>query len=310
MPESSGHIQAFRWGLLTELSDLLNRLGHHGFRRWPDSPEELRSELESLRNNPESDIALLRSEDGPCGYALTLAEPDIDRIVASLGTGGTGDDCSDGTGKLLDFVTARAASANVSMIHVATRGVPAEPVEQLVKSGYREVAANLQLVLGREDANRVVDTSVPDGFSIRPMRSIAEALLLTQIQNRVFEEHWGFSKNTPEEIQARLELPVTGPEHALFIESPEGDIAGYVWTALEWSHGHTCGKVWMTGVVPEYRSLGLGKALVNAGVKHLLSEGAADVHLEVVEDNSPAVSIYEGMGFKKNGKTIWYEKRV
>lgn len=301
------NVQRFHWQLLPEFSDLLNSLGRHSFRSWPESPDELRSELETLRLDPESDIALLGSSGDFCGYALTLPEPDIDRVVASVASR---DECSGDVGKLLDFVTDRATFAHTSRIHVAIRGVPVEPLRELMAAGFKEVTGNLELTLDRQDARQIDDVAPEEGFLIRPMRSVAEGLLLTQIQNRVFENHWGFSRNTLEEIMARLELPITGPEHVLFAESAEGDIAGYIWTALEWHQDHTCGKIWMTGVVPEFRSLGLGKALLNAGVKHLLAQGAADVHLEVVEDNSPAVSIYEGMGFKRHSRTGWYEKKL
>lgn len=293
--------------MLPEFSELLNRLGRHGFRSWPESSDELRTELESMRLDPESDIALLRSERSLSGYALTLAELDIDRIVASLAST---EDCHGDADELIEFVNERAKSANVSMIHVAIHGAPVEKLGQLIESGFQQIADNLELSLGREDAGQINDSPLAEGFSFRPMRSVAEGLLLTQIQNRVFENHWGFSKNSPEEILAKLELPITGPEHVLFVESPEGDIAGYIWMALEWHHDHTCGKIWMTGVLPEFRGLGLGRALVTAGVKHLLAEGAADIHLEVVEDNSPAVNIYKALGFKAYGRTSWYEKRV
>ncbi len=300
-------MSAFRWESLDEFSDLLNRIGRHGFRSWPTSPNELRSELETLRLEPESDVWLVRTDGKICGYALALAENDVDRLVVSLGIL---DECSGQVGGLLDLLREAAKARGVSLIHVAVRGAPAEPLDQLTHSGFTRVAANLELVLQREDAGGVPDPSLPEAMSVRKMRSTAEALLLTRVQNRVFEGHWGFSKNTPDEVLARLGLPSTGPEQVLFVETEEGDIAGYIWTALSWEHDHTCGKIWMTGVVPEFRSLGLGKALVSAGVKHLLSQGAADVHLEVVEGNAAAVSIYQGMGFKRHGQTDWYEKRV
>ncbi len=308
MPEGPNiRVQEFQWHLLDEFSDLLNGLGRHGFRSWPESPEELRSELETLRLDPESGIGLVRNDGALCGYALTLSESDIDRVVVSIGLR---PDCSGQSLNLLQFVVDRAQSANASRIHVAIRGSDSEPVDQLVESGFKVVTANLELTLHRNDAAGVTDVPVTAGFSFRPMRSSAETLLLTQVQNRVFEDHWGYSKNGPSEIQSRLDLPSTGPEHVLFIEAPEGGIAGYVWTALEWHRDHTCGKIWMTGVMPEFRGKGLGSALVHAGIKHLLAEGAADVHLEVVENNAAAVRIYERLGFKKYGKTTWYEKRI
>lgn len=300
-------IQVFEWSLLPDFSQLLNRLGRHGVRSWPESPDELRSELETLRIDPDRDIGLAFSDSELCGYALTLVESDIDRLVASIATTA---DCSDLAQLLMDFTLERGFASGVSAVHTAVRGSAVEPVETLKQNGFRPVTANIELSLERSRSAGIRDVPLPEGFSVRSMRSSAETLLLTQVQNTVFEQHWGFSRNTPEEIQARLDLPVSGPEHVLFAESPEGDIAGYVWTALEWDGSHTCGKIWMTGIMPEFRSQGLGRAVVTAGIKHLFANGAADIHLEVMEDNTAAVQIYTGMGFEQSGKTEWYEKQL
>ena len=63
----------------------------------------------------------------------------------------------------------------------------------------------------------------------------------------------------------------------------------------------------MTGVMPEFRRAGIGRSIVNAGIKHLLAEGAVDVHLEVLENNDGAVRIYMQMGFKQSGRVAWLE---
>ena len=176
--------------------------------------------------------------------------------------------------------------------------------------GFVEVTSNLELELSRSDAARLTEQPLPQGFSFRKMRSSAETLLLTRIQNAVFEGHWGFSSNTPEEVQARLDLPASGSEHVLFVENAEGDVAAYIWTALEWHDEHTSGRIWMTGVMPQFRGLGIGRAIVHAGIKHLLAEGAADVRLEVVGHNAAAVRIYENVGFKTTGRVDWYELKL
>ena len=176
--------------------------------------------------------------------------------------------------------------------------------------GCEELTANLEMSLDRSDAAQLEDVPLPDSFDIRPMRSSAETRVLTRTQNTVFEKHWGFSKNTPEEIQAKLDLPESGPEHVLFVESEEGDIAAYVWTALEWEDHHTIGRIWMTGVMPEFRKSGLGRCVVTAGIKHVLSQGASRVSLEVVEHNTAAVRIYEQAGFKPTGRVAWHELKL
>lgn len=308
MPEKANKaIVSFEWRLLPEFSDLLNRLGPHGFRQWPESPAELRSELELLRADPEQDVVLLKAGDLLCGYAITLHERDIDRTVAALAVTS---EFRNQAGPLLDWVLARVGSERISRIYIALRGTPVEPVELLRERGFKEVTANLELILDRDIATGLPEASLPDGYSIRPMRSSAETLLLTRLQNTIFCEHWGYSKNSPEELQARLDLPVTGPEHVLFVESPDGSVAAYIWTALEQGDAYICGRIWMTGVMPEFRRSGIGRSIVSAGIRHLLDKGAADVHLEAVEHNAGAVRIYTQMGFRQTGRVAWYELKM
>ncbi len=305
--ESPNSPHGFDWRMLPEFSDLLNVLGRHGFQKWPDSADGLRTALETLRLDPEQDIAVIKNGESICGYALVLTESDIDRLVASVAAL---EKCTASIGPLLRFVDDRALAYGITKIHMACRQSEKELSRVLQASFFRRVTANLELTLDRKDAGRVTDVALPVGFQVRSMRSSAETLLLTRVQNTVFSDHWGFSKNSPEEIQSKLDQSVSGPEHVLFIESPDGDIAAYVWTALEWDGSHTCGKIWMTGVMPEFRSMGLGRSVVNAGIKHLFANGAADIHLEVLEDNAAAVQIYGRMGFSETGQTDWYEKKL
>jgi mycothiol synthase len=300
-------VAPFHWDDLSELSGLLNRLGRHGFRQWPQSPDLLRSELEVLRLEPEQDAFILRLSGEICGYAITLHERDIHRTVISIASF---PECHPHAGPLLDAAVNRARNAGVAAVHVAIRDTAAEPVEMVKNRGFVEVTSNLELKLDRKDAARLEDQPLPSGLSFRKMRSSAETLLLTRVQNTVFEGHWGFSNNTPEEIQARLDLPASGPEHVRFAENADGDVAAYIWTALEWHNDQTCGSIWMTGVMPQFRGSGIGKAVVHAGIKHLLAEGATDVHLEVVGHNSAAVRIYEHAGFKIVGHVDWYELKL
>jgi mycothiol synthase len=304
---TSYSVSPFQWKDLSELSGLINRLGQHGFRLWPKSPDLLQSELEVLRLEPEQDAFILRRSGEICGYAITQHERDIHRTVISIAAF---PECHDHAGPLLDAAVERARRAGVGAVHVAIRGTTSEPVEMVKGRGFVQVATNIELQLSRAAAEKLVEKEVPRGFAFRKMRSSAETLLLTRTQNAVFEGHWGFSSNTPEEIQARLDLVSSGPEHVLFVENAEGDIAAYIWTAIEWHDEHTGGRIWMTGVMPQFRGLGIGAAVVHAGIKHLLAEGATEVRLEVVAHNTAAVRIYENVGFKTTGGVDWYELKL
>lgn len=50
-------------------------------------------------------------------------------------------------------------------------------------------------------------------------------------------------------------------------------------------------------VDPRHRRLGIGAALVGAGLESVRYAGASSVLLEVAADNSPAIALYRGLGF-------------
>ncbi len=260
-----------------------------------------------LRLDPESDIALLKVDGEACGYVLVIPEADIDRAVVSIGIV---NDHRHYMESLVEFAADRAGTAGISNIHLGTRVEASEWQDQLAELGFSSVASNLDLVLQRPDLAELTEPELPSGYAFRQMKSQTETLLLTRLQNRVFEEHWGFSRNTPEEVGARLAQSGTGPEHVLFLESSKGEVVGYVWTTFEWANDRTTGKISMTGLTPGVRGSGLGRSLIVAGVKHLLANGASEIALEVIAQNEAARRIYEAIGFREVGRTCWYEKRV
>lgn len=60
------------------------------------------------------------------------------------------------------------------------------------------------------------------------------------------------------------------------------------------------------GVLPPTRRRGLGRALVRAAAAFARAAGAAALHLEVAEDNAPALGLYGGLGFRPAGRRPGY----
>ena len=260
-----------------------------------------------MRMDPAQDIFVLEAERDLCGYSLIVREPDIGRGVLTMGVC---DGCTANAPGLLEAMIEQARHHGLPAVHVAAVADSREPVNLYRQRGFHEVAEILEMTLLRDEATGMTEESLPAEFRVRPMAESGEIGLLTQVQNTVFEEHWGFSANEPHEIRARLELPGTGPRDVLFVESSRHEIAAYVWTAAEWSDDRTAGRILMTGVMPGFRGAGIGKAVVQAGVKYLLAAGVSAVQLEVTADNESAIAIYNSTGFKPTGKITWLELRL
>ena len=292
---------------LPELSALLNRLGRHGFRRWPAGPDELAADLNSSRLDYGTDVFVAVSEDAVCGYSLALPELDIERSVIGLGFDG---ECARYADRLLEAAVNRARDQGARLAHAAAVDRSGPVAAALTGHRFNPLLDLVEMVAPREAFSGVSGEALPPGFAVRPMRAGSEVPLLTRLQNAIFRGHWGFSQNSEDEIAASLGLADSGPEHVMLLLDEAGGAAGYVWTALERDGDHTRGRILMTGVEPPYRGMGLGKKIAGAGIRHLLAAGAADIHLEVISENAAAIAIYNGLGFRETGRVAWYELRL
>ncbi len=60
-------------------------------------------------------------------------------------------------------------------------------------------------------------------------------------------------------------------------------------------------------ILPEYRAHGLGKRLLRAGLQIARSPEKTRMELDVLEHNTIALNWYEGLGFRKEKTTIWWD---
>ena len=123
---------------------------------------------------------------------------------------------------------------------------------------------------------------VDAGYSVRCFEN-GDERTLTELQNACFAGSWGFCPNTVEETAAKLAFGTSFPCGIVFVEHGGRPVA-YAWTFMS---GVT-GWIGMTGVHPDYRGRGLGKAALTAGMTYLAENGAKTVRLEVDDLNAAA----------------------
>ena len=64
----------------------------------------------------------------------------------------------------------------------------------------------------------------------------------------------------------------------------------------------------MTGVLPDARGQGLGRAIAESGYNHLLEKKVDLIELDVDSSNAPALKIYSSLGFNTSSSLVWWEK--
>ena len=255
--------------------------------------------------DPENDCILAASEGLPVGFAIVSRELRIGRTVANGGV--LKDRRRGGVGRsLLTRVTEYASSLDATVLHIEAPDDSIAAKHLLESAGFLPVRRYCKMRWEGEVAPAV---EIPKGFALRAFRFGADEQALTDLQNATFNGSWGFCPNTVEEISARARFSRCHPDGIILITG-EGRLAAYNWTTRTRSGEGGTGWIAMTGVHPDFRSKGLGRAVVVAGMAHLKENGIDSIELEVDSQNVPATSLYGSLGFRTLGQGIWYEKRL
>ncbi|MEE9285890.1 MAG: GNAT family N-acetyltransferase [Dehalococcoidia bacterium] len=254
--------------------------------------------------NPERDCFLAEVDGHAAGYVLVVPELVIGRSIIEGAVAPRYR--RQGIGRrLLDHGVAHSRTLGAERAHtsVSSEGTAARRLFEA--AGFVEARRQLHMRLDLED---LVAGDGPTEHVVRHLRDGEEAVM-TDLQNRAFTGSWGFAPNTPEEMAYRLRMRGSRFEDALILEV-EGRPAAYCWTKMEARGNDPGGVIWMIGVDPAMRGLGLGRAMLLASVDYLARQGARSVKLDVYADNAPAVNLYEATGFRRRGEIIFYEKRL
>ncbi|MDA0769516.1 MAG: hypothetical protein BZY79_03815 [SAR202 cluster bacterium Casp-Chloro-G4] len=297
-------VRNFRWTDVESVTAVFNDINNLGDTEKAFDADFMLQFLSQPDVDPLERCFVAETDDLVVGFVLISYEAPIGRAVASGGV--LGDYRKQGIGReLLNKAVSQAESLKVEVLHVevSSQGDAAKRV--LETEGFHMTKGYWQMQwLGDVRPS----PSLPDGYSIRPFEIGKDEETLTQLQNVAFGENWGFSPNTVDQISARVRLDRMTPDGILFI-TDNGQPAAYNWTMISASESKATGFISMTGVHPDYRGKGLGRAIVAAGMQYLKAQGVDSIELEVDSENTPARELYLKLGFKKVHETLWYEKK-
>jgi mycothiol synthase len=108
-----------------------------------------------------------------------------------------------------------------------------------------------------------------------------------------FAQHPEQGRWTRGDLEARMAESWFDPAGVLLAERG-GELLGFHWTKV---HPDGDGEVYVLAVSPAAQGLGLGRALLVRGLRHLAGRGCPSVRLYVDGDNPTALRLYENAGF-------------
>ena len=136
----------------------------------------------------------------------------------------------------------------------------------------------------------------PEGVNVRPFVPGHDEDAWLRVNNRAFANHPDQGGWITDVLERRMAESWFDP--AGFLLAWRGDeLVGFCWTKVH-TEPSRLGEIYVIGVDPEAQGLGLGRALVVAGLDHLARERQCGAGiLYVAADNPAAVGLYRSLGF-------------
>jgi mycothiol synthase len=165
----------------------------------------------------------------------------------------------------------------------------------------------------------VAPPKLPERVTLRAFEPGRDDEAWVRLNARAFAGHPDQGKWTINDLHVRMAEPWFDPDGFLLAvrpapgtaaAGPGEELLGFHWTKVHGSlrsdhrpddgaeHDHDpIGEVYVLGVDPDARGLGLGEALTEAGLLYLRGRGLDQVMLYVDESNPRAVDLYHRLGF-------------
>jgi mycothiol synthase len=152
---------------------------------------------------------------------------------------------------------------------------------------------------------------VADGITIRTFVAGRDEDAWTDLNARAFAHHPEQGAWTREDLDLREREPWFDPD-GFFLAERGSKLVGFHWTKIHGSGDaepgdhEPIGEVYVVGVDPNERGTGLGRALTLIGLRYLRGRGLSWVMLYVDESNTPAIRLYESLGFTHTDTDVMF----
>ncbi len=153
----------------------------------------------------------------------------------------------------------------------------------------------------------IISPALPQGFYVRRLAGEREA------SARAVAMHAAFESDAPSEgyLQRYLGFmrsPVYRPELDIVAIAPDGMVVAFCQGWLDFAN--QVGLFEPVGTHPDYRGLGLGKAVLAEGMRRMVAYGMRSAIVCADHDNLPAQRLYQASGFQLERRLLTFIRQV
>ena len=155
----------------------------------------------------------------------------------------------------------------------------------------------------------------PEGFTLRNSQGEPDSEAWIEMRNQSCIDHWNYHAWTVDRYRYFLTDTHYKPELDLIAVAPDGKFAAFCLCHINPAQNDKIGRKngWINnlGTRRGFRRIGLGRAMLLAGLHQLKAAGMETAKLGVDADNpNGALQLYESVGFRKVHTNISYFKYV
>ncbi|GEM48499.1 GNAT family N-acetyltransferase [Deinococcus cellulosilyticus] len=144
---------------------------------------------------------------------------------------------------------------------------------------------------------------LPEGYCLSNMQGLQDL----PARVKVHQEVWNSRRFTLQALKNIQSHPLYDAGLDQVVVAPDGSLAAYALIWMESVHGTATFEP--VGVHPLHQRKGLGKAVMLSGLRALQDRSATRITVSTRESNTPAVQLYESLGFKTTGHFLNYGRR-
>jgi ribosomal protein S18 acetylase RimI-like enzyme len=159
------------------------------------------------------------------------------------------------------------------------------------------------LMLTRRSLDELEQPALPDGYRIRTARGPEEAGAISELHAAGFGSSW-----TPELYERVMTSPGYSADREFLVEAPNGQLAAFCVTWLD--ELNRTGYFEPVAVHPDYRRLGLARAVMRAAMIQMKQWGMEHAEVMYETGNPGSGGLYRGEGFVPIHKIILFRKPI